>query len=154
MEPTREGAVTVRVLRLPHAEGLDLPRVMTAHAAAADIVAAVDQPLSIAPGDIALVPTGLVFEIPIGWEIQIRPRSGLALKHGITLINSPATIDADYRGEIRIAIVNLGREPFTVTRGMRIAQLLPAKVTAIVWEEAETLSQTARGEGGFGHSGT
>ena len=154
MEPPREGAITVRVLRLPHGEGLELPRAMTAHAAAADIVAGVDAPMTIAPGEIALVPTGLAFEIPVGWEIQIRPRSGLASKHGLTLINSPATIDADYRGEIRIAIVNLGREAFTVTRGMRIAQLLLARVTPIAWEEAETLTPTARGEGGFGHSGT
>jgi len=154
MEPAREGAVTVRVMRLPHGEGLELPRAMTAHAAAADIVAAVDGPLAIAPGEIALVPTGLAVEIPVGWEIQVRPRSGLALKHGITLINSPATIDADYRGEMKIAIVNLGRETFTVTRGMRIAQLLLGRVTPIAWEEAETLTPTARGEGGFGHSGT
>jgi dUTP pyrophosphatase len=146
--------VTVRVLRLPHGEGLELPRAMTAHAAAADVVAAVEAPLVVAPAEIALVPTGLAFEIPVGWEIQIRPRSGLALKHGITLINAPATIDADYRGEVKIAIVNLGREPFTVTRGMRIAQLLLGKVTPIAWEEAEALSPTARGDGGFGHSGT
>jgi dUTP pyrophosphatase len=154
MDPGNDVALTVRVLRLPHGEGLELPRAMTAHAAAADVVAAVEQPLSIAPGDVALVPTGLVFEIPVGWEVQIRPRSGLALKHGITLINAPATIDADYRGEVRIAIVNLGREAFTVTRGMRIAQLLLGKVTPIVWEEAQTLTPTARGDGGFGHSGT
>jgi dUTP pyrophosphatase len=153
MDPGND-AVTVRVLRLPHGEGLELPRAMTAHAAAADVVAAVEEPLSIAPGDIAWVPTGLVFEIPVDWEVQIRPRSGLALKHGITLINAPATIDADYRGEVKVAIVNLGRELFTVTRGMRIAQLLLGKVTPIAWEEAETLTPTARGEGGFGHSGT
>jgi dUTP pyrophosphatase len=146
--------VTVRVLRLPHGEGLELPRAMTAHAAAADVVAAVEAPLVVAPAGIALVPTGLAFEIPVGWEIQIRPRSGLALKHGITLINAPATIDADYRGEVKIAVVNLGREPFTVTRGMRIAQLLLGKVTPIAWEETEALSPTARGDGGFGHSGT
>ena len=154
MEPRRDDSVTVRVQRLPHGEGLELPRPMTAHAAAADVVAAVETPLAIAPGAIALVPTGLAFEIPVGWEVQIRPRSGLALKHGITLINAPATIDADYRGEVKIAIVNLGREPFTVTRGMRIAQLLLGKVTPVAWEETETLSPTARGEGGFGHSGT
>lgn len=145
--------MTVRVLRLPHGEGLELPRVMTAHSAAADVVAAVDAPLAIAAGEIALVPTGLAVEIPVGWEIQVRPRSGLALRHGITLINSPATIDADYRGEMKIALVNLGREPFLVTRGMRIAQLLLGRVTPITWEEADTLTPTTRGEGGFGHSG-
>jgi dUTP pyrophosphatase len=145
--------VTVRVLRLPHGEGLDLPRTMTVGAAAADVVAAVDQPLEIAPGAIVLVPTGLVLEIPPGWEMQVRPRSGLALKHGITLINAPATIDSDYRGEVRMALVNLGRESFVVTRGMRIAQMLLGRVTPIAWEEAETLTPTTRGEGGFGHSG-
>jgi dUTP pyrophosphatase len=145
--------VTVRLRRLPHAEGLELPRYMTAGAAAADVGAAVEAPLTIAPGEVAMVPTGLVFEIPHGWEVEIRPRSGLAVKHRVTLINSPATIDADYRGEVKVALVNLGREPFVVERGMRIAQLLLGRVTRIVWEEAETLSETARGEGGFGHSG-
>jgi len=145
--------VTVRVRRLPHGEGLELPRYMTAGAAAADVGAAVEAPLAIPPGEVVMVPTGLVFEIPPGWEVEIRPRSGLAVRHHVTLINSPATIDADYRGEVKVALVNLGREPFVVERGMRIAQLLLGRVTRIAWEQAETLSETARGEGGFGHSG-
>jgi dUTP pyrophosphatase len=145
--------VIVRVMRLPHGEGLELPRYMTDGAAAADIAAAVAAPLAIEPGAIALVPTGLAIEIPPGWELQIRPRSGLAVQHGVTVINAPATIDADYRGEVKVALVNLGREPFTVERGMRIAQGLLGRVARISWEEAESLSPTARGAGGFGHSG-
>ena len=145
--------VTIRVVRLPHALDLELPRYMTAGAAAADIHAAVQAPVTLQPGAIALIPTGLTLEIPVGWELQLRPRSGLALKHGITVINAPATIDADYRGEVQVALINLGREPFVVERGMRIAQTLPQPVTHAVWEEAEALSETARGAGGFGHSG-
>lgn len=145
--------VVVRVLRLPHGEGLELPAYMTAGAAAADIRAAVDAPLAIAPGAVAMVPTGLAVEIPAGWEMQIRPRSGLAVKHAVTVINAPATIDADYRGEVKVALVNLGAEPFAVERGMRIAQVLLARVTRVAWEEAASLSETARGGGGFGHSG-
>lgn len=146
-------AVVVRVLRLPHGRDIELPQYMTAGAAAADIRAAVDLPLAIAPGAIAMVPTGLAIEIPAGWELQIRPRSGLAVKHGVTVINAPATIDADYRGEVKVALVNHGAEAFTVERGMRIAQVLLAPVTRVAWEEAETLTETARGGGGFGHSG-
>jgi len=145
--------VTVRVLRLPHGADLELPQYMTAGAAAADIRAAVEAPLSIAPGAIVVVPTGLAIEIPHGWELQIRPRSGLAVKHGVTVINAPATIDADYRGEAKVALVNLGAEPFTIERGMRIAQVLLAPVTRAAWQEADALTPTARGEGGFGHSG-
>jgi dUTP pyrophosphatase len=126
---------------------------MTEGAAAADLCAAVDEAITIAPGAIALVPTGLAFEIPLGWEVQIRPRSGLALKHGVTVINAPATIDADYRGEVKVALVNHGGEPFTVTRGMRIAQVCPGRVTHIEWAEADALTPTARDAGGFGHSG-
>ena len=146
-------SVVVRVLRLPHGRDLELPRYMTAGAAAADIRSAVDAPLVIAPGAIAMVPTGLAIEIPPGWELQIRPRSGLAVQHGVTVINAPATIDADYRGEVRVGLVNHGPDPFTIERGMRIAQVLLAPVTRVAWEEAETLTETARGGGGFGHSG-
>ncbi len=146
-------AVTVRVLRLPHGEDIELPRYMTEGAAAADLRAAVDSPVAIAPGAIAMVPTGLAIEIPPGWELQIRPRSGLAVKHGVTVINAPATIDADYRGEVKIALVNHGPAPFTIERGMRIAQVLLARVTRVAWEEADALTPTARGAGGFGHSG-
>jgi dUTP pyrophosphatase len=146
-------SVPIRVRRLPHGEGLDLPGYATDGSAAADVRAAVTDPVAIAPGAIAMIPTGLVLEIPHGWEVQIRPRSGLAAKHGVTLPNAPATIDSDYRGEISVALVNHGREPFVVERGMRIAQMLPAPVTRIAWEESDALSETARGAGGFGHSG-
>ena len=152
--PRMTDFVTIRVLRLPHADGLELPEYMTEGAAAADIRAAVRAPLILAPGAIEMVPTGLALEIPAGCEVQIRPRSGLAVKHGVTVINAPATIDADYRGEVKVALVNLGREPFTIERGKRIAQVLPARVTRARWQDAETLTPTARGEGGFGHSGT
>jgi len=144
----------IRIQRLPNGAGIDLPRYMTDGAAAADIRAAVDVPVALAPGEIAMIPTGLVMEIPAGWEVQIRPRSGLAVKHGVTVINAPATIDADYRGEVKVALVNHGQEPFTIERDMRIAQVLVARVTHIVWEEAAELTPTARGAGGFGHSGT
>lgn len=146
-------AVGVRVMRLPHGEGLDLPRYMSDGAAAADLHAAVEAAVEIAPGEIALLPTGLALEIPAGWELQIRPRSGLAARHGVTVVNAPATIDADYRGEVKVALINHGRDPFTVERGMRIAQVCLGRATRIAWEEAASLAPTARGDGGFGHSG-
>jgi dUTP pyrophosphatase len=149
-----ESRITIRVQRLPHAEGVELPTYMTAGAAGADVRAAVTEAVTIAPGDIVMIPTGLTIEIPAGFEVQIRPRSGLAVKHGVTLPNSPATIDSDYRGEIRVGLVNLGREAFTIERGMRIAQMVAAPVTRIEWEQTETLSTSTRGAGGFGHSGT
>ncbi len=145
--------VTIHVLRLPHGEGLELPRYMTEGAAAADLYAAVTEPVTIAPGDIAVVPSRLAIEIPAGWEVQIRPRSGLAVRHGVTVINSPATIDADYRGEVQVALINHGREPFVVERGMRIGQLIAARVARVTWEEVETLTPSTRGTGGFGHTG-
>lgn len=148
-----ESRITIRVQRLPHGEGVELPAYMTAGAAGADVRAAVTDPLTVEPGAIAMVPTGLTIEIPEGWEVQIRPRSGLAVRHGVTLPNSPATIDSDYRGEVRVGLVNLGREPFTVERGMRIAQMVAAPVTRIEWLESESLSTSTRGAGGFGHSG-
>jgi dUTP pyrophosphatase len=126
---------------------------MTACAAGMDLCAAVDVDIVLAPGDITLVPTGLQVAIPDGFEGQVRPRSGLAVKHGVSLPNTPATIDADYRGEIRVPLINLGREAFVVIRGMRIAQLVVAPVMRVAWEEVAELSATERADRGFGHSG-
>src|SRR2546425_7446331 len=126
---------------------------MSASAAGMDLHAAVGADIVLAPGQIALVPTGLEVAIPDGFEGQVRPRSGLAVKHGISLPNTPATIDADYRGEIRVPLINLGREPFCVSRGMRIAQLVVAPVVRVMWDEVEALPATGRGGKGFGHSG-
>ncbi len=145
--------VPVLVQRLPHAEGLDLPSYATAGAAGMDLLAAVRGPLIIPPGEWALVPTGLRVALPAGHELQVRPRSGLALKHGIVLPNSPGTVDEDYRGELQVIVMNAGTEPFTITRGMRIAQAVLAPVVRAVWHETETLEATARGEGGFGSTG-
>jgi dUTP pyrophosphatase len=148
-------SVTVPIRRLPHAAGLPLPAYETAGAAAMDLRAAVeaDQPLVIAPGAWAAAPTGLCIALPDGYEAQVRPRSGLALRAGVTCLNSPGTIDADYRGEIRVILINHGPEPFTVTRGERIAQLIVAPVSRATWAEAEALDATVRGEGGFGSTG-
>ncbi len=145
--------MNVRIQRLPHAEGLPLPAYETTGAAGMDVRAAVEAPLTLAPGAIALVPTGLVLEVPEGHEMQVRPRSGLAARHGITLPNSPATIDSDYRGEVRVIVQNLGPEPFVVERGARIAQFVLQRVPRVEWVEAEELSETERGAGGFGHTG-
>ncbi len=150
--PARD--ITVRIQRLPHAEGLPLPSYETEGAAGMDVRAAIDEPLSLAPGAITLVPTGLAIEVPPGFEMQVRPRSGLAAKHGITLPNSPATIDSDYRGEVRVIVQNLGTEPFLIERGLRIGQFVLQRVPRVVWDEVETLSATERGAGGFGHTGT
>jgi dUTP pyrophosphatase len=146
-------ALTVQIRRLPGSEGLPLPAYMTASAAGMDLHAAIDADVAIAAGQIVLVPTGLEVAIPDGFEGQVRPRSGLAVKHGISLPNTPATIDADYRGEIRVPLINMGHEPFTVTRGMRIAQLVVAPVAHVRWDEVVELPLTARASGGFGHSG-
>jgi len=144
----------ILVKRLPHAQGLDLPKRMSVHASGCDVVAAIESDMVIPPLGRALVPTGLVFEIPPGFEVQVRPRSGLAIKHGITVVNTPGTIDADYRGEVKVILVNLGSEPFVIKRGDRIAQLVPAKVASeIDFVESEQVSETERGEGGFGHTG-
>lgn len=146
----------IDVVRLPHAQGLELPQYATAGAAGMDIVAAVDQPVVIAPGARALVPTGLAVAIPDGFEIQVRPRSGLALKNGVTCLNTPGTIDSDYRGEIKVILANLGQEPVTIERGMRIAQLVVAPVVQATWQlvaSVSDLSATARGSGGFGSTG-
>jgi len=146
-------SVTVRIQRLPHGEHIAFPEYMTPGAAAADIRAALDRPLVLDPRAIALVPTGFAIELPPDFELQIRPRSGLAVKHGITVVNAPATIDADYRGEVMVALINLGNEPFTIEPAMRIAQVLLGRVTRIAWVEAGELTPTSRGTGGFGHSG-
>ncbi len=146
-------ALTVQIKRLPAAVDLPLPTYMTAGAAGMDLHAAVEQDIVIAPGAIVLVPTGFAIAVPDGFEAQVRPRSGLAVKHGISLPNTPATIDSDYRGEIRVPLINLGREPFAVSRGMRIAQLVVAPVVRVAWVEDDELPATVRAAGGFGHSG-
>ena len=130
-----------------------LPQAMSAEAAGLDVCAAVSDPLVLAPGDRAAVPTGFALAVPPGWEVQVRPRSGLAIRFGVTLINSPGTVDADYRGEVKVLLVNHGREPFTVTRGMRIAQLVIARLATISVEEVDSLDATARGRDGFGSTG-
>ncbi|MDX0720912.1 dUTP diphosphatase [Sinorhizobium medicae] len=143
------------LVRLSHGEGLDLPAYETAGAAGMDLRAAVpaDEPMTIRPGARTLVPTGFVFEIPAGHEGQIRPRSGLAFKHGITCLNTPGTVDSDYRGEVKVLLVNLGSDDFVVERGMRIAQMVIAPVTQMAIREADGASTTARGGGGFGSTG-
>ena len=146
--------LVLKVQRLPHAHGLPLPSYATLGAAGMDLLAAVDSPLVLAPGARALVPTGLRIALPAGYELQVRPRSGLALKHGIILPNAPGTIDEDYRGELGIIIMNAGDEPFIIERGMRVAQGVLAPVLRATWEECETLDETARGAGGFGSTGT
>lgn len=138
---------------LPHGEGMELPAYATDHAAGMDLRAAVEVPMLLKPMERALVPTGLALAIPAGHEAQIRPRSGLALKHGITCLNSPGTIDADYRGEVKVLLVNLGTEAFTIARGERIAQMVVAAHARATWAPAQTLPETRRGEGGFGHTG-
>jgi dUTP pyrophosphatase len=145
--------LTLQIRRLPASEGLALPGYQTAGASGMDLHAAVADDLVIEPGGIVLVPTGLEVAIPEGFEGQVRPRSGLAVKHGISLPNTPATIDSDYRGEIRVPVINLGRETFRVSRGMRIAQLVVAPVARVTWDEVTDLPSTARAGGGFGHSG-
>ena len=145
--------LTLQIRRLPASEGLALPAYQTAGASGMDLHAAVAEDVVIEPGGIVLVPTGLEVAIPEGFEGQVRPRSGLAVKHGISLPNTPATIDSDYRGEIRVPVINLGQEAFRVSRGMRIAQLVIAPVARITWDEVRELPGTARAGGGFGHSG-
>jgi dUTP pyrophosphatase len=127
---------------------------MSEAAAGMDVCAAVEAPVVVAPGEVKLIPTGLFVAVPTGYEVQVRPRSGLALKHGLTIVNSPGTIDADYRGEVGIIVGNIGREPFTITRGLRIAQLVVAAVARADVEVVRDLPDSARGDGGFGHSGT
>ena len=146
--------IHVEVKRLPHGADLPLPEYATADSAGLDLLAAVDGDLTLQPGARALVPTGLAIALPPGYEAQVRPRSGLALRNGITLLNSPGTVDADYRGEVGVILVNLGQEPFVVTRGMRIAQMIVAPVTRLAWREVADLPASERGAGGFGSTGT
>ncbi len=143
----------VRVRRLPHGSDLPLPAAASPGSSGVDLRAALAEPLTLRPGERALVPTGLVVEIPAGWEGQVRPRSGLALKHGVTLANPPGTIDSDYRGEVGVVLVNLGDAAHTVQPGDRVAQLVLARVERIEWQEAEELAESERGEGGFGSTG-
>jgi len=147
--------VIVQVRPLPHFDGLQLPSYETAGSAGMDVRAAVPEgePVVLAPGARAMVPTGLSVAIPEGYEIQVRPRSGLAAKHGLTCLNTPGTIDSDYRGEIKVILINLGAEAFTIQRGERIAQLVFAPVTRLGWQEVSELGETARGAGGFGSTG-
>ena len=142
------------ISRLPHGRDLPLPADATAGAAGCDLHAAVEAPLEIPPGGRALVPTGIAIALPEGAEAQVRPRSGLALRHGVTCLNSPGTIDADYRGEVGVILANLGEAPFVVARGMRIAQLVVAPVARVAWDEVAELPATLRGAGGFGSTGT
>ncbi|MFD1011739.1 dUTP diphosphatase [Shinella fusca] len=141
------------LIRLPHGADIALPAYESEGAAGMDLRAAVEAPMVLEPGKRALVPTGFVFEIPHGYEGQVRPRSGLAFKHGITCLNTPGTVDSDYRGEVKVLLVNLGEEAFTVERGMRIAQMVIAPVTQVAVNETAQASETARGAGGFGSTG-
>jgi dUTP pyrophosphatase len=143
----------VQVKRLRNSDGLDLPAYATPASAGMDLVAATDGPLSISPGERATVATGIAIALPKSYEAQVRPRSGLALKHGVTVLNATGTIDADYRGEIGVILINHGKKPFTIERGMRIAQIVFAKVYSADWEEVTQLPKSVRAEGGFGSSG-
>jgi len=149
-------AIDVRIVQLPHAAGLPLPAYQTAAAAGLDLVAAVAEgkPVTIEPGSYAMVPTGIALALPVGTEGQVRPRSGLAAKHGVTVLNAPGTIDADYRGEVSVILINHGKAPFTIERGMRIAQLVIAPVAAAQLRLVQNLDETVRGAGGFGSTGT
>jgi len=146
--------ITLLVRRKAGCEDLPLPRYMSEAAAGMDVCAAVDEPIALEPGDVKLVPTGLFLAVPEGYEVQVRPRSGLALKHGLVVVNSPGTIDSDYRGEVGVIVGNVGRRPFTITRGLRIAQLVVAPVARAEVRLVEELPDSLRGDGGFGSSGT
>jgi len=145
--------VKVAVKRLDHGKDLALPRYESEGAAGLDLMAAIEQPFDLAPGATAMVPTGLSIALPQHFEAQIRPRSGLAAKHGVTVLNSPGTVDADYRGEVKVILINHGKSPLTIERGMRIAQMVVAPVSRLEWSETETLPDTSRGAGGFGSTG-
>lgn len=145
--------VTVGIRREPGCEDIPLPRYMTPDAAGLDVAAAVDEPLTLAPGEVGLVPAGFRIALPPGYEAQLRPRSGLALRFGVTLLNAPGTIDPDYRGPVQLILINHGGQPFTIHRGDRVAQLVVAPVARAALEERVSLDPTERGEGGFGHSG-
>jgi dUTP pyrophosphatase len=145
--------VEIEVMRLAHAYDLALPDYATAAAAGADLLAAIDQDIELGPLERKIVPTGISIALPVGFEAQVRPRSGLAAKNGVTVVNAPGTVDADYRGEIGVLLINLGKEPFRISRGMRIAQLVVARHARAVWREVSELDRTARGAGGFGSTG-
>jgi dUTP pyrophosphatase len=151
--PISSGTVDVRVRRLPHGADLPLPEYQTPDSAGMDLMAAISEDVVLAPGARALIPTGISIALPPGFEAQVRPRSGLALRNGVTQLNTPGTIDADYRGEIGIILINHGQEPFTITRGMRVAQMLVAPVMQARWQEVGELDETMRGSGGFGSTG-
>ncbi|MCS7230100.1 MAG: dUTP diphosphatase [Candidatus Kryptonium sp.] len=145
--------VKIKITRLRQNHDLPLPKYATEGSAGMDLYADVDSEVVLKPGEIALIPTGIAIELPFGYEAQIRPRSGLAINHGITLLNTPGTIDSDYRGEIKIILVNLGKKEFTIKRGDRIAQMVISKYAKVEWEEVRELNSTKRGAGGFGHTG-
>ncbi len=145
--------ITIAVQRKPGCEDIPLPRYESDGASGMDLLAAVDEPVTLAPGEIRLIPTGLHISVPRGYEAQVRPRSGLALRYGITIVNAPGTIDSDYRGEVGVILANIGPEPFEISRAMRIAQMVIQQVTRAEWREADELDDTDRGAGGFGHTG-
>jgi dUTP pyrophosphatase len=146
--------VTVALVPLEHAKDIALPAYATEQSAGMDLCAAITETITLKPGERTLVPTGLTIALPRGYEAQIRPRSGLAAKNGVTVLNTPGTVDADYRGEIKVILANLGTEAFTVERGMRIAQMVVARHAFVAWDMVESLDETARGAGGFGSTGT
>ena len=143
----------VAIQKLAHGADLPLPSYASAGAAGLDLLAAIDTDLLLAPGAVAAIPTGIALALPVGFEGQVRPRSGLALRHGVTVLNAPGTVDADYRGEVKAILINLGREAFAISRGMKIAQLVVAAHAQVEWREMENLDETVRGAGGFGSTG-
>ena len=152
--PHTADQIEVELTAHEHAVGLSLPAYATEQSAGMDLTAALQEAIELGPGERALVPTGLSIALPPGYEAQVRPRSGLAIKHGVTVLNTPGTVDADYRGEIKVVLINHGQEPFTVERGMRIAQMVIARHAAVKWKVVKELDDTARGKGGFGSTGT
>ena len=148
-----EPPISVAISRLPGNDDVPLPEYQSEHAAAMDLHAAVTEPVTLAPGEIALIPCGFAMAVPVGYEAQIRPRSGLALKHGISIPNAPGTIDSDYRGQVQVVMINLGAEPFVIERCLRIAQMIIKPVPRVKWAEVDELPPTERGSGGFGHTG-
>ena len=151
---TAQDRIQVGIKRKPGTEDIALPAYMSEHASGMDIRAAVETPVAIQPGEVRLIPTGITIAVPPGYEAQVRPRSGLALKNGVFVVNTPGTIDADYRGEVAIILGNIGRAPFTIERGARVAQLVIQRVARAEWQLADSLPETARNDGGFGHTGT
>ncbi len=147
-------ATTIAITKLPHAADLPLPAYATTQSAGMDLTAAIDAPMVLAPMQRMLVPTGICIALPAGFEAQVRPRSGLAAKNGVTVLNTPGTIDADYRGEIKVILINLGGAPFTIERGMRVAQIVVAPYASVQWNEVSSLDETQRGASGFGSTGT